>query len=533
MEASSTTATRNAGLILGARRRGRARRHRRGGAPRGLVLAALLSAALSILPVVFLVLEVRGIGFDELQRLLLRAHVGGLLANTLGLIVAASALSVAIGVAAAWCVERTDIPGRRAWLVVLVLPLAVPEFVSSFGWVSFFPSMQGFWGALFVTVLAYFPFVLLPAMAVLRGIDPALEDTARGLGLGPWATFWRVTVPLLRLPVLGGALIIALHLLAEYGAFAQLRFPTFATEIYAEYEIGFNAASAALLSLVLVALSLVFLFAEMFARGRARYARVGSGAQRAHVPVHLGRRTPLALAGLGTLSALSLGVPLAALVYWSVQGNSSTLPSASVVGATATTLALALGAALVTVALALPVALLAGRYRGAAGALVERSTYVARALPGVVIGLALVAFSIRSAGWLYQTTTLLIVGYAILFLPLALICLRGPIAQVAPSIEDVARSLGLGSLRAFARTTLPLLRGGLGAAAGLVFLSTVTELTGTLLLRPTGTETLATRFWTYTESLAYGAAAPFAAVMVAISAIPAYLLIRRLNPLGT
>jgi iron(III) transport system permease protein len=530
---ASSTATTNAGLLLGERRHGPARRRRRRrGAPRGLVLAALVSAALSVVPVLFLLLEVRGIALDEVQHLLLRAHVGGLMINTLGLIVAASVLSVAIGVAAAWCVERTDIPGRRLWLVVLVLPLAVPEFVSSFGWVSFFPSMKGFLGALFVTVLAYFPFVFLPAMAVLRGIDPALEDTARGLGLGAWATFWRVTVPLLRLPVLGGALIIALHLLAEYGAFAQLRFPTFATEIYAEYEIGFNAAGAALLSLVLVALSLVFLFAEMFARGRARYARVGSGAQRAHVPVRLGRRTPLALAGLGTLGALSLGVPLAALLYWSVQGNSSTLPSASVVGATTTTLALALAAALVTVVLALPVALLAGRYRGASGTLVERSTYIARALPGVVIGLALVAFSIRRAGWLYQTTTLLVIGYAILFLPLALMAVRGPVAQIAPSIEDVARSLGLGSLRAFARTTLPLMRSGLGAAAGLVFLSTVTELTGTLLLRPTGTETLATRFWTYTESLAYGAAAPYAAVMVAISAVPAYLLIRRLDPLG-
>ena len=163
---ATSTATSSAGLILGSRRRARARRRRR--APRGLVLAALVSAALSILPVVFLALEVRGIGLDEVQRLLLRSHVGDLLANTLGLIVAASVLSVAIGVAAAWCVERTDIPGRRVWLVALVLPLAVPEFVSSFGWVSFFPSMQGFWGALFVTVLAYFPFVFLPAAAAAR-----------------------------------------------------------------------------------------------------------------------------------------------------------------------------------------------------------------------------------------------------------------------------------------------------------------------------------------------------------------------------
>jgi iron(III) transport system permease protein len=511
----------------------RRRAARRTGAPSLLLGLGLLTAALSLIPLVFLGLEVRDIGLSEVQRLLLRSHVGHLLGNTLGLVVAASVLSAAIGIAAAWCMERTDVPFRRLWMVVLVLPLAVPEFVSSFGWVSFLPGMHGFWGALFVTVLAYFPFVFLPAAAVLRGIDPALEETGRSLGLSAWATFWRVTMPLLRLPVLGGMLIIALHLLAEYGAFAQLRFPTFATEIYAQYEVGFNGASAALLSLVLVALSLLFLVGEQFARGRARYARVGSGAQRARVRVRLGRRTPLAIAGLGLLGALSLGVPLAALVYWVVQGNSSTLPDASVVDATITTIELAAGAALLTVALALPVALLAIRHRGVATGVIERSTYVARALPGVVIGLALVSFSIRSAPGLYQTVSLLVVGYAILFLPLALIAIRGPIAQLTPRMEDVARSLGLGPLRAFARTTLPMLRSGLAAGAGLVFLSTVTELTGTLLLRPTGTETLATQFWSYAGNLAYGAAAPYAAIMVAISALPAYVLIRRLDMSGS
>lgn len=510
----------------------RRRRSARAGAPSALLVLGLLTAALSLIPLVFLGLEVRHIGLSEVERLLLRSHVGHLLGNTLGLIVSASVLSAVVGIAAAWCMERTDVPGRRLWMVLLVLPLAVPEFVSSFGWVSFFPSMHGFWGALFVTVLAYFPFVFLPAAAVLRGIDPALEETARSLGLSAWAAFWRVTMPLLRLPVLGGMLIIALHLLAEYGAFAQLRFPTFATEIYAQYEIGFDGASAALLSLVLVGLSLLFLIGEMLARGRARYARVGSGAQRARARVSLGRRTPLALAGLGTLSALSLGVPLAALVYWVLQGNSSTLPDASVIDATLTTIELSLAAALLTTALALPVALLAIRHRGVTTGIIERSTYVARALPGVVIGLALVSFSVRSAPGLYQTVVLLVAGYAILFLPLALIAIRGPIAQLTPRMEDVARSLGLGPLRAFARTTLPMLRSGLGAAAGLVFLSTVTELTGTLLLRPTGTETLATQFWSYTANLSYGAAAPFAAIMVAISAVPAYLLIRRLDMSG-
>lgn len=512
---------------------GRWRRVRRSGAPSGLVIGGLVAAGLSLVPLVFLVLEARGVDLGEAQGLLLRPRVGDLLTNTIGLIVAATTLCSVVGVAAAWCVERTDVRGKRAWMVALVLPIAIPEFVSSFGWVSFFPSMQGFWGALLVTVVAYFPFVFLPAAAVLRGTDPALEETARGLGLNAWSTFWRVTAPQMRLPVLGGGLIIALHLLAEYGAFAQLRFPTFATEIYAEYQLGFDGKSAAVLSLVLVALSLVLLFAEVVARGRARYARVAGGAQRARVPHALGRFGPLVFAGLAALTALSLGVPLAALAYWVLQGSSSTLPASSLLAATTTTLELATAAALVTVALTLPVALLGVRHSGAVSRLIERSTFVPRALPGVVVGLALVSFAIRSAHGLYQTTSLLVVAYAILFMPLALIAVRGPLAQITPRMEDVARSLGLGALRAFARTTLPLLRTGIGAGAGLVFLSTVTELTGTLLLRPTGTETLATRFWTYASNLSYGAAAPFAAVMVGLSAVPAYLLIRRLDTSGS
>jgi iron(III) transport system permease protein len=508
--------------------RRRVRRSRR--TPLGLLLAGLLGAALAIVPIVFVALEARGVSASEAWHLLVRPRVGGLLANTLGLLAAATVTCSAVGIAAAWCVERTDLPGRHAWTVVLVLPLAVPEFVSSFGWVSFFPSMKGFWAALLVTTLAYYPFVYLPAAAMLRAADPALEETAQSLGLGRWRTFWRVSVPQVRLAALGGALIIALHLLAEYGAFAQLRFPTFATEIYAEYQLGFDGASAALLSLVLVAISIVVLGGELGLRGRGRYARVGGGAARRQVRIRLGTGGRLlTFAGLGALAALALGLPLTALVYWIAQGSSSTLPSGSIVGAAGTTFGLAAVAALATVAIALPIALLAVRYPTPLSALLERCSYVARALPGVVIGLALVSFSVRSMRSIYQTPALLVIAYVILFLPLALATARAALAQISPRLEEVAQSLGDRPVRAFARTTLPLLGPGLAAAASLVFLSTVTELTATLLLRPTGTDTLATEFWTYASALSYGAAAPYAAVMVGVSAIPTYLLVRQLD----
>ncbi len=509
-------------------------RLRRSGAPPGLVAAAMATAALAILPLVFVVIEARTVSWNAAVDLLIRPRVASLLGNTLTLLGGVSVLCVAIGVGAAWAVERTDLPGRRVWTMLLVLPIGIPEFVNSFSWTSLDPGrFQGYQGALLVTTLSYYPFVFLPAAAALRGSDPALEETARSLGLGPWRTFTRVTLPQLRVAMLGGALIIALHLLAEYGAFATLRFQTFATEIFAEYQLGFDGASAALLSLVVVVLSVLFLGCELGLLGRKRYARIGAGANRARRRVKLGRATPLALGGVVLLVGLALGVPVGTLVYWLVRGGSTTLPSASIVGAAGTTFGLSAAAAAVTTVIALPVAVLAVRHRSRVSMALERSAYVARALPGIVIALALVSFSIRLANPLYQTHTLLVVAYAILFLPLALIAIRGTLVQVPPRLEEVARTLGQRPLSVFRRVTLPLIAPGLGAAAALVFLSAATELTATLLLRPTGAETLATQFWDYQTSLAYGAAAPYAALMVGICAPATYLLVRRLGSLAS
>jgi iron(III) transport system permease protein len=507
----------------------RALRARMRRTPPVLALLALAVAALAVMPVVFVVVEARTVSVHAAIELLWRPRIGTLLSNTFELLAGVCVLSSVIGVGAAWCLERTDVPLRRLLTLLVVLPIGVPEFVNSFGWVSLEPSVHGLRGALLVTTLSYYPFVFLPAAAALRGADPALEETARNLGLGPWRCFWRVTLPGLRLAVLGGCLIIALHLLAEYGAFATLRFPTFATEIFVEYQIGFDGATAAVLSLVLVAISVLFLSGELRLQGRARYARIGSGVARSRSRIELGRATPLALALLAALVGLSLGVPGTAIGYWLVQGSSTTLPSASIVGAATTTFGLALAAALLTTLLALPVAVLAVRHRGGLSLTLERSAFLARALPGVVVALAFVTFSIRLALPLYQTSTLLVLAYAVLFLPLALVALRASLVQAPPRYEEVARSLGQRPLSAFRRVTLPLIAPGLGAAGALVFLSVATELTATLILRPTGSETLATQFWVYTSALAYGAAAPYALLMVLISAGPTYLLLRQLD----
>ena len=483
-------------------------------------------AALALLPLGYIAAFTVDVGWSGVRELVFRPRVGELLWNTSRLVLGTVAVCAVLGVAAAWLVERSAVPGRRAWHVLLVAPLAVPAFVNSYAWISLLPALDTYAGALLVVTLSYFPFVYLPVAAAFRGLDPALEETARGLGLSSWAVFRRVQLPQLRVALLGGSLLVALHLLAEFGALQMLRYPTFTTAIYDQYRATFNGPAATMLAGVLVVLCLLLLLAEVRLRGHRGYARTGRGAARTVRPVALGALTGPALLGLGALVAAAVLVPLASLAYWMAVGASTALDAGALARTTGSTLALAAAAAAVTTAMALPTGWLAVRARSTVATLLERSTYLGSAVPGIVVALALVTLSIRATPWLYQTVPVLLAAYAVLFLPRAIVPVRAAVEQAPPLYDDVAASLGSSGADRLRRVTLPLLAPGIGAGAALVFLAVVTELTATLLLAPTGTTTLATAFWSASSALEYGAAAPYAVVMVLLSA-PATVLLSR------
>ncbi|GAA3776410.1 iron ABC transporter permease [Plantactinospora mayteni] len=497
---------------------------RTSGYPVAVAVTAAAVAALTLIPLGYVAWFAVGEGWHAAYQQLVRPRVGELLWNTARLAVAAMTASAVLGTAAAWLTERTDLPGRRVWHVLLAVPLAVPAFVNSFGWVSLSPAVEGYGGAVLVVTLSYYPLVYLPAAATLRGLDPALEDTARALGLSPTRVFLRVVVPQLRPAILGGTLLVGLHLLAEFGALQMLRFPTFTTAIYDQYQATFNGPTATMLGSVLVVACLLLLVAELRLRGRVRHARLGPGSARRATPVRLGRRAPVALTAVAGIVVLALGVPLASLAYWLVTGTSTRFPVADLTAATVTTLGLGVAGAAVTVTLALPVAWLTARRPGRTSTAIERASYFGSALPGIIVALALITVCIRHVPALYQTTAMLLAAYAILFMPRAVVSLRAALAHAPPHLDDAARALGSGPLTVAVRVTLPLIAPGIGAGAALVFLAITTELTSTLLLAPIGTATLATQFWANSDAVAYGGAAPYAALMVILSAPMAYLL---------
>ena len=496
-------------------RRARALTGRRGS---WVVALAIGVSLLSLLPIAFVVGVSWATGWATIEALVFRPRVAELLINTVLLVLITLPLCIVIGTALAWLTERTNLPGRRFWSLLAVAPLAVPAFVHSYAWVSLIPSIHGLPAGVLVSVIAYFPFLYLPIAATLRRLDPAIEDVAESLGLKPWAVFFRVVLPQLRLAICGGALLVGLHLLAEYGLYAMIRFDTFTTAIFDQFKSTFNGPAANMLAGVLALCCLAMLTVESAARGQARYARVGSGSAREQRTVLLGSGTvALGLTLQTVIALLALGVPLLTLGRWLVTGGVEVWQGGELLPALLQTLSLGVAGALLTSLAAIPIAWLSIRAPGRLQRLLEGCNYITSSLPGIVVALALVTITIHFARPIYQTTITVLLAYLLMFLPRALVSLRAGFAQAPVELENIAQSLGRSPLRALWLITLRLAAPGAAAGAALVFLAITNELTATLLLAPNGTRTLATGFWAMTSEIDYAAAAPYALLMVLLS----------------
>jgi len=500
------------------------------------VIAGLIAAAM-LLPLAYLVMRALGVGREAFD-LLLRASTARIMVNSVALVLLVTLFSLLVSLPLAWLTTRTDLPGRRIWSVLGVLPLVFPSYVGGYALVAMLgprgmvqslleplgverlPSIYGLPGAVWALTLFTYPYLLLSIRAGLRNMDPALEEASRSLGHGAWPTFRKVTMPALRPAIAAGALLVALYVLSDFGAVSILRFNSFTRAIYIQYLSSFDRAYAGLLSLVLVAMTTLLLFAAQWVHGRRRqFYRTSVGAARAMQPVKLGRMTWPALTFCSAVVLAALVMPLSVLIYWLIRGLIAGESLAPALMATFNSLRAAVLAAAVATVLALPVSYLAVRFPGRYSTFVSQSVYLAYGLPGVVIALSLVFFGANYAPLLYQTLAMLIFAYVVRFLPQASGNVRTSLLQISPRLEEASRSLGASRRRTLWRITAPLLRPGILTGAALVFLSTMKELPATLLLGPTGFTTLATQIWSATDEAFFARAAAPSLILLGVSAL--------------
>jgi len=509
--------------------------------PLGLALLCGAIAAAMVLPLTWLVLAATTVDPARAQELLIRQENFDVFFNSVLLMVLVTGFSILLGVPLAYLTTRTDLPFRRFWTVVVALPLVVPSYVGAFAFVSAFgprgefhdlfaplgvervPEIAGMWGATFVITLYTFPYVYLTTRAALLTLDTSLIEAARTLNHTHWGAFRQITLPHLRSATAAGALLAALYAVSDFGTPAIMRLPVFTRQILVEFN-AFGRDYASLLSLQLLGVVVVVLALEQWIRtdGTVR----GDSEDEPGTAVSLGIWRWPAMALPAAVSVLALVVPVWILGLWLVRDDAGERASVAFEFVQVTnSVSVSLAAAVVAALAALPVAYFAARSRSWLSTVFERATYVGFAVPGIVLALALVYFGSGYAPAIYQTTPLLVFAYVVRFMPQAVGIIRSGTSKVDPTVVEAARTLGENPFGAFRRIVLPLIAPSVIAGTALVFLTTMKELPVTLVLRPTGFETIVTQIWRAQEATFFGQAAVPTLLLLVVSGLSMVVLL--------
>lgn len=481
---------------------------------------ALLIALMALLPVGVLF----SLAQDSAQ--LFDTHNLRVLGNTVSLVVLTIIGSVLVGVPLAFLTAYVHMPFKRFWLILLAAPLALPSYIGAFAMYFSFgsggeienvlgistPPISGLWGSALVMSLYTYPFVMMTTRSSLLSLDASLVNAARTLGLTLGASLWRVVLPRVVNSIAAGALLAALYALSDFGTPAIMGFDTFTRVIFVEYN-AFGLSQAAMLSLQLMVIVGLILFIE---------SRIGGAQERPgkHLSLFPARwQRNLMLLATMPVVFMAIVLPLAIFTLWLVrEGTGGFELSYAWNSAHASFIA-----AIVAVLLAIPVAHAA--IAGKAGRFMERITYFGFGVPGIVMGTALVYVGLKYLPALYQTLSLLVMAYVLRFIPLAVGSVRSTAENIDSGLVKAARVLGASPREAFIRVTLPLTLRGMIAGAALVFLEAMRELPATLMLGPTGFETLATYMWRVYEAGYFGRAAVPGLLLVLLSGVGLVLML--------
>lgn len=481
-----------------------------------------LGVALSLLPLAYVLLRTFQIGLGSLVEITARPRTLELILNSLSLTFAVCLTAVVIGTIQAWVTSRSDLQLRRTFQIAAVLPLAIPSYVLAYSWLAFSQDVNGFFGSWLVLSISTSPYVFLAVTAALARHNSASEEVARTLGKSQLQVVRSITWPAIKPAVLGSTLLVALYTLSDFGAVSLMRFDTFTRAIYNAYRASFDRDAAAAIALILILLTVILVIAQSRI---TQVQAIKESDQFRYSKTKLNSWRFLVLGALTVWLVISILIPVSSIIYWNLVGQ-STAVTAEVLRALINTLSYGLLGGLAVSAIGIAIAILVVRYRSHYGMRAEQTILLTHALPGVVIALAFVFLVNQSFPGLYQTSILVIVAYIALFLPNAVAVLKVPVAQVPIGIEEVSRTLGSTQMQTIRRVIIPAAGPGILSAIAFVALTVIKELPATLILRPTGIETLATRLWSATSINAFSAAAPYALLLIVVAGIPALLINR-------
>ncbi len=483
-----------------------------------------------------------------------------LLVNTAWLVLGVGFGVLFLGTSLAWLTAACEFPGRRFFSWALLLPLALPAYVTAFvwlGWLGFtgtlptflrdqfgivwLPPIRSTGGVIAVMTLSLYPYVYLTARAAFLDQGRRLMEAAQSLGHNHWQGFLRVALPMARPGIVAGMTLALMETLADFGTVAIFNYNTFTTAIYKAWFSMYSLPAAAQLASVLIFFVFLAVWLESISRRRRSYAEAArSASAAARIPLR-GAAGGLAFAWSALVFLLAFVLPFSQILLWASQSFAQDFDQRYVEFAWHSVLLSALGAALV---LGLAVLLGYAQRLHPTPALrsVARLSSLGYAVPGTVlavgifipvawldnwlIDLANERFGLDTGQILGGTLTVMLLAYCARFLAVSYNPIESGLARITPSLDEAAQTLGVVGLRRLRRVHLPMLRVSLLTAAALAFVDIMKELPITLMTRPFGWDTLAVRVFEMTSEGEWERAALPAAAIALMGLLPVFLLVR-------
>jgi len=520
-------------------------------------LIVLPIALVTLIPVAVVVSSLADID-QEIWQHLWQFVLPELLVNTVWLVLGVGLGVTLLGVSLAWLTAACDYPGRRFFSWALLLPLALPAYVTAFVWLGLFdftgalptwlrenwnltaiPEVRSRGGVILVMSLALYPYVFLTARAAFQGQGRRLLEASQALGLTRAQAFWQVALPMARPGIAAGLLLAIMETLADFGTVSVFNYNTFTTAIYKAWFSLFSLPAAAQLASILIFFVFVLALLEYQLRANRSYA---ASTRAATAPTRIvldGWRGWLAAGWSLKVFVLAFILPMIQIALWSGDVFAADFDARYWEFAWHSLLLSGLGALLVgALALALGYAQRlppGGGLRFTALHFTTRLATLGYAVPGAVLAVGIFIpiawldnLFIDHFGAASQilggTLAVMLLAYAARFLAVSYGPVDSGLARISRGVDEAAQSLGVVGTQRLWRVHLPMLRVSLLTAAALTFVDIMKELPITLMTRPFGWDTLAVRVFEMTSEGEWERAALPALAIVVVGLLPVWLL---------
>lgn len=521
-----------------------------------------IAAALVLAPVGVIVSAFFTPASDVWQHLL-ETTLLQLLINTFWLALGVVSGTALLGISLAWLTAVYDFTGRRFFSWALLLPMAMPAYVTAFvalglfdftgpvqtllrAWLdpdlSWFPDIRGRAGVIVVMTLAFYPYVYLLARNAFLSQGKRSLEVAQSLGFNRKQGFFKVVLPMARPWIAGGMMLVLMETLADFGTVAVFNYNTFTTAIYKAWFSMFSLPAASQLASLLILIIFVVIVLEQQFRLRMRYAE-SKRTERAQRIRLTGWSNWLAAGFVLSVLFLAFLLPVLQLCQWAMRSFTQDYDVARYLEFLWHSLSLSGLAALLICLVVIAMVYAARRYPNPATRYAIRIATIGYALPGTVLAIGvyvpLVWLDGRLSEWLMHwlqietgqliqgTLMIMLIAYLIRFMAVSHYPIDGAMQRITPNIDEAAMSFGLHGWAMIRKVHIPILKPGIFTAATLVFVDVMKEMPITLMTRPFGWDTLAVRIYEMTSEGQWEQAALPAVTLVLAGLIPIFLFMRQ------